>query len=145
MPTPNQAATTTHAPRPDHAPPWNVRSPRARSAARAVAASIGFGLADQTRIATAVSEMARNAVQYAGGGVCEIFNLSSEAEQRIQIVIQDNGPGIVDIAKAMSDGYSTSSGLGAGLPGTRRLMDEFSIESRPGLTRIQMQMSRRCP
>jgi serine/threonine-protein kinase RsbT len=117
---------------------------RARSAARAMAAAIGFGLADQTRIATAVSELARNAMQYAGGGVCELFNLSSEAEHRIKIVIEDQGPGIADITKALSDGYSTSSGLGAGLPGSRRLMDEFSIESRPGLTRIQMQMIRRC-
>lgn len=118
---------------------------RARSCARALAISIGFGLADQTRIATAVSEVTRNAMQYGGGGVCTIINMTSATEYRIKIIIEDQGPGIGDLEKAMTDGYSTGGGLGAGLPGTRRLMDVFSIKSSPGCTRVQMEMVRRRP
>ena len=115
---------------------------RARSAARTLAAQIGFGIADQTRLATAVSELTRNAVQYAGSGMCEIFDISDEAEIRIRIVVEDIGAGIPDLDLAMKDGYSTGGGLGAGLPGTRRLMESFAIESAPGLTRITIAMGR---
>jgi serine/threonine-protein kinase RsbT len=115
----------------------------ARSFARQVATKIGFGVADQTRLATAVSELARNVMQYASGGCCKITDVSDKNEMRLQIMIEDNGPGIADIEKSMKDGYSTSGGLGAGLPGTRRLMDEFSIESQPGLTRITIALVRR--
>lgn len=114
----------------------------ARGEARQVAGRIGFGLADQTRLATAVSELARNAMQYAGEGFCEIADVSDGEAMRIRIVVEDHGPGIADIEKAMKDGYSTSGGLGAGLPGTRRLMDEFAIESQPGLTRITIALIR---
>ncbi len=116
---------------------------RARSAARLVAGKIGFGLADQTRIATAVSELARNVLQYAGEGVCHIDDQSEESTLCITIMVEDHGQGIADINKAMQDGYSTGGGLGAGLPGTRRLMDSFNIESEPGYTRIIVGMSRR--
>ena len=115
----------------------------ARSTARQKASKIGFGLADQTRLATAVSELARNVLQYAGEGFCEITNDSNEKELRINILIEDHGAGIPDIDKAMKDGYSTSGGLGAGLPGTRRLMDDFAIESQPGLTRIKIALVRK--
>jgi serine/threonine-protein kinase RsbT len=116
---------------------------RARGVARLVAGQIGLGLADQTRLATAVSELARNVVQYAGEGVCEIVDASDAGEMRIRIVIEDHGPGIDNIDKAMQDGYSTGGGLGAGLPGTRRLMDDFSIESAPGRTRVTIAVLRR--
>lgn len=115
---------------------------RARGAARSMAAQVGFSLPDQTRLATAVSELARNVVQYAGKGECRISDISSGAEFRIRIVVEDHGPGIHDIDKAMQDGYSTGGGLGAGLPGTRRLMDAFNIESRPGFTQVRIEMVR---
>jgi serine/threonine-protein kinase RsbT len=115
----------------------------ARSFVRKVAGKVGFGLADQTRLATAVSELARNILQYAGEGFCEIADASDKNEIRLRIVIGDHGPGIVDIDKAMKDGFSTSGGLGAGLPGTRRLMDDFSIDSQPGLTRITIALARK--
>lgn len=116
---------------------------RVRGAARSQALKIGFGLADQTRLATAVSELARNIVVYAGSGACTIEDISTSLERRIRIVMEDAGPGITDIERAMQDGYSTGGGLGAGLPGTRRLMERFQIESQPGLTRITIEMARR--
>lgn len=115
----------------------------ARSAARTLAANLGFSLADQTRLATAVSELSRNALHYAGQGCCEITDLSCSSTRRIRVVVEDKGPGIPAIELALQDGYSTGGGLGAGLPGTKRLMDVFQIESRPGLTRVQVEMVRR--
>ena len=114
----------------------------ARSATRQIASQIGFGVADQTRLATAVSELARNALQYGGGGVCEIRDESTEQELRIQVIVEDHGQGIADVELAMRDGYSSGGGLGAGLPGTKRLMDDFSIDSRPGLARISIVLIR---
>ena len=116
---------------------------RARGTARSLATDIGFGIADQTRLATAVSELTRNVVQYAGCGSCEIVDTSAAGEMSIRIVVEDRGPGIPDIGLAMKDGYSTGGSLGAGLPGTRRLMDSFAIESAPGLTRITIGLARR--
>ena len=116
---------------------------RARASALQLAGQIGFGAADQTRLATAVSEMSRNVLQYAGKGACEMNDLSSDTEYHIRIVFIDHGPGIVDMERALQDGYSTSGGLGCGLPSTRRLMDSFAIESRPGLTRVVIAMIRR--
>lgn len=116
---------------------------RARSEARRIAALAGFSIGDQTRLATSVSELARNVLQHAGTGTCEITDMCSDSELAIQIVFRDHGPGIRDIAKAMQDGYSTNGGLGAGLPGTARLMDKFFIESQPGLTHVTIAMIRR--
>ncbi|MBK6999970.1 MAG: anti-sigma regulatory factor [Rhodoferax sp.] len=116
---------------------------RARAEARRLAGTLGFGLGDQTRLATAVSELSRNVLLYAGHGQCEINDISTATDIGIRIVFEDNGPGIADIAKALQDGYSTSGGLGAGLPGTRRLMDSFAIESQPGLTRVDIALQRR--
>ncbi|HEX5391705.1 MAG TPA: anti-sigma regulatory factor [Rhodocyclaceae bacterium] len=116
---------------------------RARAGARRVAGLMGFGPADQTRLATAVSELSRNVLQYASKGQCEISDVSTETERGICIVVEDNGPGIPDISRAMQDGYSTSGGLGAGLPGTQRLMDSFAIDSQPGLTRVSITMRRK--
>lgn len=116
---------------------------RARADARQLAALIGFSPADQTRLATAVSELSRNILQYAGKGRCEMSDISTDTTLGIRIVFEDNGPGIADISLAIQDGYSTGGGLGAGLPGTKRLMDQFSIESRPGLTRVTIALVRR--
>jgi len=112
----------------------------ARKTAREMAATLEFGLADQTRLATAVSELTRNVVQYAGRGVCVIKDLSDQAVIGIRIVVEDNGPGIPDPEQAMADGFSTGNGLGAGLPGTRRLVHQFKIESEPGHTKVTIDM-----
>lgn len=114
----------------------------ARAQARRLAGQIGFEPADQTRLATAVSELARNILQYAGKGWCVMEDVSDGQALGIRILFEDHGPGIEDIERALQDGYSTGGGLGAGLPGTRRLMDCFDIESRPGLTRIRIAMLR---
>ena len=100
----------------------------ARRKVREIASKIGFGTVDQTRITTAVSELARNIYQFAGKGMVTIFMLEGD-RKGIKIICQDNGPGIADIKLAMTDGYSTGKSLGLGLPGTKRLMDEFQIES----------------
>ena len=108
-----------------------------------MAYELGFGLADQTRLATAISELARNVVQYAREGVCVIADGSDEAMMRISVTVEDEGPGIIDVEKAMQDGFSTSRGLGAGLPGTKRLVQDFDIESAPGRTKVSIVVARR--
>lgn len=106
----------------------------ARQIAREMAKELGFGLADQTRITTAVSELSRNIHHYAGTGRVIVKALSESAKKGIEIIAEDRGPGIPDIELAMQDGYSTSKGsLGQGLPGTKRLMDEFGIKSEAGI------------
>jgi serine/threonine-protein kinase RsbT len=101
----------------------------ARQQGRSLAAAIGFTATDATLIATAISELARNIVMYAGQG--EVMLQLVEASQRKGIVIsaRDRGPGIRSLENVLRDGYSTSGGLGLGLPGVKRLMDEFAIES----------------
>ena len=116
---------------------------RARTVVSWLADRIGFNSADQTRLATAVSELARNVLVYATEGICEMYGDSDAMEMRLRVVVEDHGPGIADIDAAMKDGYSTGTGLGAGLPGTRRLVDEFNIESEPGHTRITIAMVRK--
>ncbi|MBU0493261.1 MAG: anti-sigma regulatory factor [Chloroflexi bacterium] len=104
----------------------------ARVAGRELARALGFGVIDQARVATAISELARNIVLYAGSGVVVLNQIHDGRRVGLEAVCIDAGPGIVDIDLALRDGYSTSHGLGMGLPGTRRLMDEFEIESAPG-------------
>jgi serine/threonine-protein kinase RsbT len=107
----------------------------ARQSARETARTLGFGMVDQSRIATAVSELARNVVRYATDGRGEAIVRTVESPERgagLEVIVRDDGPGIADIPLAMRDGYTSGPGLGMGLPGTRRLMDEFSIESGPG-------------
>lgn len=104
----------------------------ARSAGRDMARDLGFGSADQTRLATAISELTRNIIQYAGKGTCTLSDISNERAITIQVVAEDSGPGIEDIEQAMEFGFSTSKGLGAGLPGTKRLVSKFKIGSEPG-------------
>ncbi len=101
----------------------------ARVEGRNMAKRLGFGVIDQARIATAISELARNLVLYANGGQVSLEEVQAEGRVGIQIVCSDQGPGIADLELVMQDGYSTQRGLGMGLPGTRRLMDEFEIES----------------
>ena len=115
----------------------------ARQAGREMAQQCGFGSADQTRLATAISELTRNVVQYAGTGACVITDESNQNVLRIRIVVEDHGPGIPDIEEATTYGFSTGVGLGAGLPGTERLVDEFAIESEPGHTKVTIAMIRR--
>ena len=114
----------------------------ARRGARELCERLGFGKADQTRLATAVSELTRNVIQYAGEGICIIEDRSDGTHRRVWVLVEDRGPGIPDLERAMMDGYSTSGGLGAGLPGTRRLVDEFQIESAPGLTRVTIALAK---
>ena len=114
----------------------------ARRSGRDMAKKIGFGSADHTRLATAISELTRNIIKYAGDGECTIYDESSESRNRIRVVVEDHGPGIPDIESAMTDGYTTGGTLGAGLPGTRRLVNEFDITSEPGLTRVEIAMEK---
>ncbi|MBF0397460.1 MAG: anti-sigma regulatory factor [Desulfobacterales bacterium] len=115
----------------------------ARQAGRDIAKKLGFGTADQTRLATAISELTRNVLQYAGKGVCIITDISSQTEKKIKVIVEDNGPGIEDIELALKDGFSTSNGLGAGLPGTKRLVHDFHIESKQGLTKVTIIIKRK--
>jgi len=114
----------------------------ARQAGREMTRQLGFGPADQTRLVTAISELVRNVIQYAGEGVCLISDESNEHRIRVKVVVEDHGPGIPDIEQAMTDGFSTGGGLGAGLPGAKRLVHEFDIQSQPGHTRVTIGMSR---
>lgn len=116
---------------------------QARRLVRQLGASLGFGNADQTRLATAVDELARNVVDYAGHGTCWIDDVSDAAYRCVRIVVEDHGPGIANLERAMQDDFSTAGSLGAGLPGVRRLTDSFEIESRPGLTRVTVSLSAR--
>jgi serine/threonine-protein kinase RsbT len=104
----------------------------ARQKGRQLAASCGFSATEQTLVALAISELARNIVSYARRG--EVLLSVLEGERRgIEVIARDQGPGIQDIELALRDGYSTSKSLGLGLPGTRRVMDEFNIDSTPGV------------
>ena len=114
----------------------------ARRAGRDMARTLGFGSADQTRLATAISELARNVVQHAGSGTCTVSDESNGEFRRICVVVEDSGPGIGDLESALEDGFSTGGGLGAGLPGTRRLVTTFDIDSEPGHTCIRIVMQR---
>ena len=96
------------------------------------ATRMGMSLVNQTKIITAASELARNMLKYAGGGKVDIEVINRGKENGLRLIFLDEGPGIKDISLAMQDGYSTGKSLGLGLPGTRRLVSEFSIESVPG-------------
>ena len=92
----------------------------------------GFSLVDQTKIVTAASELARNALQYGQGGEAQLEALNDGARRGLRLTFLDNGPGIADLQLALRDGYSTGGGLGLGLSGAKRLSDEFLIDSAPG-------------
>src|SRR6478736_416084 len=109
---------------------WDIVA--ARQLGRNVSKELGFGTVDQARITTAISELARNIYLYAGKGQIYIEKLNRGGKNGLLVVVTDEGPGIPDVRKVMEDGYSTSGGLGAGLPGVKRLMDEFDIETNVG-------------
>ena len=111
----------------------------ARQLGRTLAAELGFGATDLTRIATAISEIARNIVQYAKRGEMTLRQVRDGGRDGLLVVAEDRGPGIADLSRAMQDGFTSGGGLGLGLPGSRRLMDDFSIESEVGKgTRVTM-------
>jgi serine/threonine-protein kinase RsbT len=104
----------------------------ARQAVRRWAVDLAFGLVDQTKIVTAASELARNTLDYGRGGTLTIDALGDGPRRGLRLTFEDRGPGIPDVAMALRDGYTTGKGMGLGLGGTRRLVHEFDIESRPG-------------
>jgi serine/threonine-protein kinase RsbT len=104
----------------------------ARQRARELAADLELSSTDQTLLATAISEVARNITTYAQRGEVVVSVVQDADRRGIRVVARDDGPGIADIDRALQDGYTTGGGLGLGLPGARRLVDEFSIDSAPG-------------
>ena len=103
-----------------------------RKTLRVITGELGFSLIDTTRIVTAASELTRNILIYAGSGVMIWRKMDGNGRRGLELVFTDYGPGIDDVEVAMKTGFTTSKGLGLGLPGTKRLMDEMQIESRPG-------------
>ncbi len=103
-----------------------------RQHVRQAAAGLGFGLVDQTKLVTAASELARNTLVHGGGGQVESTVLGAGAARGLRLTFSDEGPGIPDVERALGDGYTSGGGLGLGLGGARRLVHEFSIDSRPG-------------
>jgi len=103
-----------------------------RQAVRQRAVELGFSLVDQTKIITAASELGRNTITHGGGGQAMVEVINDGMRRGLRLTFEDKGPGIADIATAMRDGYSTGSGLGLGLSGSKRLANEFSITSAPG-------------
>jgi serine/threonine-protein kinase RsbT len=103
-----------------------------RQTVRQLAVEIGFGLVDQTKIVTAASELARNTLDYGGGGTAKLETLEEGRRRGIKLTFEDRGPGIPDIELALKDGFTTGSGLGMGLSGAKRLTNEFEIQSAVG-------------
>lgn len=103
-----------------------------RRLVRERALDIKLSLVDQTKLVTAASELARNTIKYGGGGDAHVLELDDGLRRGVQLVFADDGPGIADTALALTDGYTTGGGLGLGLSGARRLVDEFDIDTRPG-------------
>jgi serine/threonine-protein kinase RsbT len=105
---------------------------RVRRIVRDWAVSLGFSLVDQTKFVTAASELARNVIVHGGGGDFRIESLNNDARRGLRLTFSDEGPGIVDMEQAMKDGFTTGEGLGLGLGGAKRLVNEFLIDSKPG-------------
>lgn len=103
-----------------------------RNRLKEYAVKIGMNLVNQTKLITAASELVRNMLKYAGGGITVIEVINGGRDNGIRVTFQDNGPGISDISQAMKDGFSTAKSLGVGLPGAKRLVSEFEIKSSPG-------------
>ncbi len=110
-----------------------------RQAVRKWAADLRFSIVDQTKLVTAASELARNTVVYGGGGAVMIESIVDGVRKGLRVIFEDHGPGIEDIALALRDGFTTGGGLGLGLGGAKRLVNDFHIDSRPGVgTRIEI-------
>ena len=105
---------------------------KARQLVRDCAIFLGLSLVDQTKIVTAASELARNTLVHGGGGEMRLQALNDGPRRGVKVIFADRGPGIPDIELAMKDGYTTRGGLGLGLSGSKRLVNEFAIESQPG-------------
>jgi serine/threonine-protein kinase RsbT len=105
---------------------------RVRQLVRTVAVAVKLSLVDQTKLVTAASELARNTLVYGGGGTVEVHRVENGRRAGIRIVFTDQGPGIPDLDLALTDGYTTGGGLGLGLSGARRLVDEFDVDTEVG-------------
>jgi serine/threonine-protein kinase RsbT len=105
---------------------------RVRQEVRNRTAAMGFSLVDQTKFVTAASEIARNTIDHGEGGTVRIEVVAAPGKKGVRLVFEDQGPGIADIKLAMQDGYTTGGGLGMGMPGSKRLSNEFYVESAPG-------------
>ena len=103
-----------------------------RQAARALAELAGLSLVDQTKLVTAASELARNTLNYGGGGTVRLETVENGIRRGVRLTFEDAGPGIPNVAEALKDGFTTGNGLGLGLGGARRLVNDFAIESAPG-------------
>ena len=103
-----------------------------RNRVKEMATKIGMSLLNQTKLITAASELVRNMLKYANGGSVLLEIISNSGKTGIRLVFEDRGPGIIDIKQAMQDGFSTGKSLGLGLPGAKRLVNEFEIKSEPG-------------
>ncbi len=103
-----------------------------RQTVRTWAVEAGFSLVEQTKMVTAASELARNTIDYGGGGIARLELLSEGTRRGLRVAFEDQGPGIADIEQALTDHFTTGNGLGLGLGGARRLVNEFDISSRPG-------------
>jgi len=115
----------------------------ARQAGRDIASDVGFGTVDQTRIATVISELARNALRYADRGECRTSTVEHDNATEVWLELEHAGPGIANIELALTPGYSTGGGFGLGLPAVRNLMDSIAIESQRGRTLVTARMERR--
>jgi serine/threonine-protein kinase RsbT len=105
---------------------------RVRQLVRTVAVAVKLSLVDQTKVVTAASELARNTLVYGGGGTVDVDRVENGRRSGVRIVFADQGPGIADLSLALTDGYTTGGGLGLGLSGARRLVDEFDIDTEVG-------------
>jgi serine/threonine-protein kinase RsbT len=103
-----------------------------RQTVRRMAVGLGFGLVDQTKIVTASSELARNTLDHGGGGAAQLEIVENDTKKGVRLIFEDQGPGIADIALALTDGYTSGGGMGLGLSGSKRLSHEFDIVSAPG-------------
>jgi serine/threonine-protein kinase RsbT len=104
----------------------------ARQLVRTRAMELGFSLVDQTKIVTAASELARNALEHGGGGTCRVECLTEGIRKGLRLIFEDQGPGIPDVQLALTDGYTSKNGMGLGLSGSKRLVNEFTLESNVG-------------
>ena len=103
-----------------------------RQAARRLAVTLGLGIVDQTKIVTATSELARNTVDYGGGGTARVEVVEKDRRSGLRVIFEDSGPGIADVDQALTDGFTSGHGMGLGLGGAKRLSHEFEIVSAPG-------------
>jgi serine/threonine-protein kinase RsbT len=105
---------------------------RVRQMVREWAVAMGFSLVDQTKIVTAASELARNAYEHGGGGTVRLESLNNASRRGLRLTFSDQGTGIADVEQALKDGFTTGDGMGLGLGGARRLVNDFAIDSKPG-------------